>query len=265
MAFKKLKVYVGGLCLIVQRAGKGMFFLMPNVPSDCAPHVPLLLAHPDNTASGATMVYPLRVHGRNVDLFDLAASDDSAIKTLDVLNVSEYTKTPVHDDWLDIHATPVDPLVARVRLPLGPQFTPAGNAGLVSVGHSKTVPVYGRGYLTIDVTNGQGNLPVPEGPPLTPDANQTITVQFLNIPMSQLHRTAADCHNIGDEILHPQAYYSLLEGNPSGPSFYVGEKVAYGEKEPQQMMPLCDPKYFGPADGTGRYVDTHDCTLGGGT
>ncbi len=279
MATTRLVMVFGGLCMYVQRKesprlgyGPGLFVLMPSTHhfSASEQHCPVMVVEKKYGVEPTTTMYPL--DGVAIDLRAFGSSTGKPVELDWVLNVSAITGMTIQDSFLSDR--PAGCLASRVVLPLGLAIKPHGDAGLIFVeGVQAGVPV--RGFATVEMAvetiDGVFKL---NGVDLKPDVEfNAIMVYLLNVPLCELKPNRPQkSHKPGDYSDHPQAYYGLLagwgcDGSKRGPEFIIGKRVdaisgtACGPQPCDRKRPLAD--FTSPIVGL-RWVDTHECSQGGG-
>ena len=271
-----LTIEFGGLCMFVWHEAPdppGFYALLPDKTQDPQEwHCPMVLV--PTTDPALWQMTPLSGELVGLSTLDKYLGPSGGRPNFaNALNVTEYTKRHVANEWLTKPVRP--PLATRVELPIKAKVTVVHPDGWTAIGDCKTmmprwkVAPAGRVRVEMGLQNYPQNT-VRVGP-VEVDVTKDVEIFILNIPFWDLNRTGPRVHATGEMLHHPHAYYKLLEAPPAGsaddPCFWVW-KIPATKPDPcncppqpaptaPQLVPFNPPPF--------QWVDTHDCTIGTGT
>ncbi len=275
MPLKRLRVELGGLCMLVPRQHdrKGLYVLMPRSAQHGHVHCPMVVCPPSSTVSGRLEFRQLQLEelSDEIDLSDVAVHGEQKLPEF-VARVSSFHEPnlPVAIECLD-GVSPRN-LAARVVLPIPttPFFASGSKAKLRTPkpstpgDYNPTSDFAGLCTVIFDVKEDhKWNLRI-KGIRLRPDQHDEIRITLLNIRPKDLQGMLYE-HVAGDTWEHPQAYHALLQGKVSstGPRPIIAETIAGPPDLPDHQD--CGDISFGSPEGAGpRFIDPYTCTLGGG-
>lgn len=268
MAFT-LTIYVGGLCMLVQKKSeepKGLYILMPEAPHH-TPHCPVMITDRAEAFLGTLMLFSLPADEHLVDLAAHAVTP--AKMPPETLAISNYVQLPVNPDCFTTKKLPC--LARRVHLPLARSISPAGETAQLKVptagGGTQTLPFRGMVKVSYDVTDAAileiaGQRVIPVSATGKPDS---LTIYLANVPPSELAGGRFGAED-GDDAQHVQAYFNLLGADcsppPHTPIIKHAEHHDFRKPGPKpNKCPVIPEAYTWPAAA---FIDPANCTVGNG-
>lgn len=207
----QVRIYLGGLCLLSQKKTNGneaLWALMPDLTNHPGMiHCPMLIVMHDVIHGKNATVYPLE------GLIDLTTGVQNGNpiqlpKTLPFFEAAKYAGRGVR---LDLFGSAPIGVSARVKMPLGSDFGPAGSPdGDITVDGVGDIHTTGLAYAEVEAPDGVLHIKVKGG--ATVDVAPNMIAIIAAVPPSHLNLTRPIGHSKGDALPHLKAYYDLLAG-----------------------------------------------------